>query len=48
MGKITVTGANGTVIVNVSAKVTDVSKLEKGTYVVENGYASIDAGNYTK
>lgn len=47
-GKITVTGANGTVIVNVSAKVTDVSKLEKGTYVVENGYASINAGNYTK
>ena len=47
-GTVTITGAGKTVIVPIKAKVTDTAGLAEKTYIYENGYASIAAGNFTK
>ncbi len=46
-GTVTVSDGSNTVTVNVSADVTDTSALEEKTYVMANGYATIDVANYT-
>lgn len=45
-GTVTVAGADGTVTIQVKAKVIDVSSLDPHTYVYANGYASILAGGF--
>lgn len=46
-GSIEISGAGGSVTVNVSASVIDTSGLDNKTYVVANGYAAIDVANFT-
>ncbi len=47
VGKITITGADASVDIAVTAKVTDVSGLDEKTYVEEHDIISIDVSNYT-
>ena len=46
-GTVKVSDGKNTVTVNVSANVTDTSELDEKTYVMANGYATIDVANYT-
>lgn len=46
-GTITITGAGQSVVIHVTANVTDISELAEKTYVEEHGYISVDVSNYT-
>lgn len=46
-GTVTISAGGSTVTVNVSAQVVDTSGLADKTYVMANGYAAINVGNYT-
>lgn len=46
-GTVTISDGKSTVTVNVSAQVVDTTGLDDKTYVMANGYAAINVGNYT-
>lgn len=46
-GTVTISSGGNTVTVNVSANVIDTTGLADKTYVMANGYAAINVGNYT-
>lgn len=47
-GTVTISAGGSSVTVDVSAQVVDVSGLAEKTYVMANGYAAINVGNYTE